>query len=206
LTPVLVWGARGHCKVLAEFLPALGHRIVAVFDNDPSVPPPLPGLPVFQHLEEFDAPPGTMAVVAIGGSFGRDRLDIHERLGRAGFPPLTVVHPAAYVATTATMGEAAQVLAGAVVGAEARIGRACIVNTRASIDHECVLGDGVHVAPGATLAGNVEVGDFTLVAVGAVVLPRIRIGRDCIVGAGAVVTRDVPDGTVVYGNPARIIR
>jgi acetyltransferase-like isoleucine patch superfamily enzyme len=69
-----------------------------------------------------------------------------------------------------------------------------------------VLGDGVHVAPGATLAGNVEVGDFTLVAVGAVVLPRIRIGRDCIVGAGAVVTRDVPDGTVVYGNPARIIR
>ncbi|MGY8674920.1 MAG: hypothetical protein ACKVHO_20295 [Verrucomicrobiia bacterium] len=59
--------------------------------------------------------------------------------------------------------------------------------------------------PGARLAGEVSIGDYSLVAVGAIVLPRIRIGQDCIVGAGAVVTRDVPDHSVVYGNPARII-
>jgi acetyltransferase-like isoleucine patch superfamily enzyme len=52
----------------------------------------------------------------------------------------------------------------------------------------------------------VTVGDDTLIGIGAIVLPRIRIGRHVIVGAGAVVTRDVPDGKVVYGNPARIQR
>jgi UDP-2-acetamido-3-amino-2,3-dideoxy-glucuronate N-acetyltransferase len=41
---------------------------------------------------------------------------------------------------------------------------------------------------------------------GATLLPGITIGRYAMVGAGAVVTRSVPDGAVVVGNPARIVR
>jgi acetyltransferase-like isoleucine patch superfamily enzyme len=40
----------------------------------------------------------------------------------------------------------------------------------------------------------------------ATILPGIVIGREALVGAGSVVVRDVPDGAVVAGNPARIIR
>jgi acetyltransferase-like isoleucine patch superfamily enzyme len=40
----------------------------------------------------------------------------------------------------------------------------------------------------------------------ATLLPGITIGRDAIVGAGSVVVRDVPDGKVVVGNPARVIK
>ena len=38
------------------------------------------------------------------------------------------------------------------------------------------------------------------------ILPGITIGNGCIVGAGSVVTRDVPDRTIVAGNPAVVIR
>jgi acetyltransferase-like isoleucine patch superfamily enzyme len=50
------------------------------------------------------------------------------------------------------------------------------------------------------------VGSDCLVGVNSVILPGVRIGSNVVVGAGAVVTRDVPDGSVVAGNPARVIR
>ena len=80
------------------------------------------------------------------------------------------------------------------------------MNTAASVDHEARIARGVHIGPGAVLAGCVSVGEFTLIGTGAVVLPRIRIGANVVIGAGAVVTRDVPDGMLSYGNPARVVR
>ena len=47
-----------------------------------------------------------------------------------------------------------------------------------------------------------EIGDFTMVGAGSVILPRLNIGKDCVVGAGAVVTKNIPNNTVVIGNPA----
>ena len=40
----------------------------------------------------------------------------------------------------------------------------------------------------------------------AVILPGVTVGENAIVGAGAIVTKDVPDNTIVAGNPARVIR
>jgi sugar O-acyltransferase (sialic acid O-acetyltransferase NeuD family) len=208
---LVFWGASGHAKVLAECAERLGYRVVALFDNDPSVVSPLKGVAVYTGWDGFQrwrrSGQGPVSfLVAIGGQKGADRLEIHERLQSEGLLPISIVHPTAYVAGNATIGGGGQVLANAAVGVEARLGRQTIVNTSASIDHECVLGDGVHIAPGATLAGCVTVGDRSMVGAGAVVLPHIRIGHDAIVGAGSVVVRDVPEGTTVAGNPARVLR
>ena len=51
-----------------------------------------------------------------------------------------------------------------------------------------------------------EVGENTMIGAGAVVLPRISIGKGALVGAGSIVTRNVPDGAVVLGNPAQIMK
>ena len=209
---LILWGARGHAKVLNEFLPRLGFRIVAVFDNVPVDPPPIAGVPVFLGMPGFrnwrteNPDSGTQALIAIGGHRGRDRLEIQQELYGAGILPAIAVHPTAFVAADARVGDGSQILANAAVCTEAVIGKCCIINTSASVDHECSLGDGVHIAPGATLTGCVSIGEHTMIGAGAVVLPRIRIGRSVIVGAGSVVTRDIPDGKVAFGNPARIIR
>lgn len=210
--PLILWGARGHAKVLNEFLPRLGFRIAAVFDNAPVDLPPIAGVPVFVGMAGFrgwrseNPDSDARALIAIGGHRGRDRLEIQKELLSAGILPTTAVHPTAFVAADAFVGEGSQILANAAVCTEAVIGKCCIINTSASVDHECSLGDGVHIAPGATLTGCVSIGENTMVGAGAVVLPRIRIGRNVIIGAGAVVTRDIPDGKVAFGNPARIIR
>ncbi|WP_420096242.1 acyltransferase [Brevibacterium sediminis] len=52
---------------------------------------------------------------------------------------------------------------------------------------------------------RVTIGSDVFVGTGAIIMPGVRIGDRCVVGAGSVVTSSVPDGTVVAGNPARII-
>ena len=212
LKRIIFWGASGHAKVLREFIGQDGYELVAVFDNNAKVPPPFSDVPLYYGTEGFESwkkeygDEETACLVAIGGVRGRTRLEIQRFLEINQIKPTIAIHPTAFSAANVTVPKGCQILANASVGSEVVMGEACIVNTASSVDHEAVLGDGVHVAPGATLAGCVSVGDYSFIGLGAIVLPRITIGRDVVVGAGAVVTKDVPDGKVVFGNPAKIKR
>ena len=76
----------------------------------------------------------------------------------------------------------------------------------AVIEHDAVIEDFVFIAPHATIAGGARVGKLSLVGIGAAVLPMVIVGSETIVGAGAVVARDLPDGVVASGVPARVHR
>ncbi len=62
------------------------------------------------------------------------------------------------------------------------------------------------IMDGALELAAVEIGDGSDIGAGAVILPGVRLGKGVQVGAGAVVTKDVPDYSVVAGNPARVLR
>ena len=70
-----------------------------------------------------------------------------------------------------------------------------------------VLGEGVTIGHQVMLHGC-RVGDGSLVGIQAVVLNGARIGRHCLVAAGAVVTegKQFPDGSLIMGAPARVVR
>lgn len=57
-----------------------------------------------------------------------------------------------------------------------------------------------------TIAKQVEIGDDVWIGGGSIILPGVSIGKNCTIGAGSVVTKSIPDNSVAYGNPCRVIR
>ena len=115
------------------------------------------------------------------------------------------IHPNSFVSQSVTkLGIGISIMANSVVNAFSEIGNHVIINSGAIVEHECFLKDFVHIAPNATLCGNVTVNEGAFIGAGSVILPGIRIGAWATVGAGSVVNRDVPDGVTVYGSPAKI--
>jgi sugar O-acyltransferase (sialic acid O-acetyltransferase NeuD family) len=133
----------------------------------------------------------------------RLRLELLERATAAGFTIPVVAHPKSSVSRHARMQPGSFVAAGGVVNIGSHVGSGCIINTGATLDHDCRLGAGVHVCPGAHLAGSVTVGMRTWFGIGALARQGISIGADVTVGAGAVCLEDIREGVVVMGVPAR---
>lgn len=117
----------------------------------------------------------------------------------------TLIDPSAVLPRKLSHGPGFFVNAGCTLGAASSFGRAVLINRAAAVGHHAVIGDFCSIGPGAVIAGNVCIGQGSLIGSGAVVLPKTRIGENAVVGAGAVVTKDVPDGCLVLGNPARIV-
>lgn len=74
------------------------------------------------------------------------------------------------------------------------------------IEHDNKVGNSAYFGPGVVTSGFVQIGECTMIGSGAVILPEITIGNNCVIGAGSVVTKNIPDNSVAYGNPCRIVR
>jgi hypothetical protein len=172
----------------------------AVFLDDHAQAGEIDGIPVCRPGE---ASPGVF-VVAIADPVARHRLT--EALLADGHTPGQVIHPRAVVSPRAVLGPGCVVLAGAFVSTSALLGAHVHVNYHATVGHDTELSDFVTVLPAANVAGAVTIGTAATLGSNACVLPGLRIGPRATVGAGAVVTRNVPEGAVVAGVPARPLR
>ncbi len=201
---LLILGAGGQGKVVADAAALAGEaRIEFVDDRYPALTSlsrwPVVAAPDLGALRARSS----RLHIAIGDGATRERL---ARAALAlGFELVTVRHPSAVVSPFASIGAGSYLGPLACVNIDAQLGLCTIVNTSASVDHDCEIADFCHVAPGAHLAGGVHVGTRSWIGLGAAVRGGQRIGCDVMVGAGAVVVKDVADGLMVAGVPARAL-
>lgn len=196
ITEMYLYGASGHGKVIKDILESQGKAVSGFIDDNVGINEHS-GLTVKHSLEGVDE-----VIVSIG--INQTRKKVAEKLNCKVAD--AAIHTKAVVSPSVKIGVGSVVMAGATINADTHIGKHCIVNTGASIDHECQINDYAHVSPHATLCGNVTVGEGTWIGAGSTVIPGVNIGRWCQIGAGSVVLNDIPDGSLAYGNPCRIIR
>ena len=195
---LIIIGASGHGKVVADIAALNGYEDIVFLDNDSAI----------KTCAGYDVlGPDTMTseldgdvFIAVGNAETRKKL--MERDTNRNFPVL--IHPSAVIAKSAEVGAGSVAMAGAVINPGAQIGKGCIINTSSSVDHDCVVGDYVHISVGAHLSGTVVVGTGTWIGTGAIVSNNVNICEGCMIGAGAVVIKDIGEPGTYIGVPAKL--
>lgn len=124
------------------------------------------------------------------------------------------------VLSGARIGRECNICAHVLIEGDVVIGDRVTVKSGVQLWDGIRVGDDVFIGPNATFTndrfprskiypdkfGETFIERGASIGAGAVILPGIRIGANSMVGAGAVVTRDVAEGSLVLGNPARHVR
>ena len=195
---LIIIGASGHGKVVADIARLSGYIDIVFLDNDPDIKEcnnyPILGPDTMTTELEGDL------FVAIGNAVARKKL--MERDSYRHFPVL--IHPNAVIAEEVEIGLGTVIMAGTVINPGVKIGMGCIVNTSSSIDHDCIIGDYCHISVGTHLCGTVAMGNMNWVGAGTIVSNNVSICNDCIFGAGTVVIKNIEKAGTYVGVPAKI--
>lgn len=213
--PVIIFGTGGNCIDILEVIedveaPAGGRplRCVGFLDDDPSrAGSSVMGIPVLGGIADAIRYADHVFINGIGSP--RSYLDRKSIIARAGVRDedfVNVVHPTSFVSRSATLGHGIAVLPNVTVASNARIGNHVTILPGTVVNHDATLGPYCCIASGVCVSGAVEVGSSCYLGSNCAIMEGVTIGDGSMIGMGAIVRRDVPPGTVVVGNPARVLR
>ena len=198
---VVIIGAGGHAKVVADIVLKNGDKIIGFLDG---VHPQgfFIGYPILGSDSDYVKYQDCYFVIAIGNAKVRER--IASSLKNVKW--YTAIHPSAIISKIDTqIGDGTVVMANTTINSGAHIGNHCIINSNSTVEHDNSIEDFVHISVGAKIAGTVHIGKRTWIGIGATINNNINICNDCMIGAGAVVVKDIVQEGTYIGVPAQLI-
>ncbi len=197
---LIIIGAGGHGKVVADIAKKNGYNNIAFLDDRESMTE-CNGYKVIGSTDQYDKYDCDF-FVAIGNATTREKIILKLLNGNKSVS--TLIHPDAVIGENVKIGVGTVIMAGAVINPATIIGDGCIINTCASVDHDNNIGDYVHVSVGAHTAGTVTIDNYSWVGIGAVISNNISICSNCMIGAGAVVVNNLTESGTYIGVPAKM--
>ena len=198
---VIIIGAGGHAKVIADIIYKSGDNLIGFLDDNLANKGKeiYLGKKVLGTTKDIENYNKNYFIIGIGNNSIRKKINNENNLKL-----YTAIHPSAIIAQDVKIGIGSVIMAGVVINPGTVIGKNCIINTCSSLDHDNLLEDYVHISPGAHLAGTVTIKEGTWICTGAIVKNNITIGKNNIIGAGGVVIKDIIEENGTYiGVPAR---
>jgi sugar O-acyltransferase (sialic acid O-acetyltransferase NeuD family) len=211
--PLLLVGAGGFARETLELVQAINRAtptwdVVGVLDDDAGTHGRrIHGVEVIGPSAAVHDHPDALVTACVASP--DDPLRRLALVSRLDLPPeryATLVHPAAVVPTSASIGHGTVLHATTVLTADIELGAHVAAMPAVVLTHDDVIGDGVTFGAGARVAGAVTIERGAYVGSGALLREGLTVGAGAVVGMGAVLTKPVPAGEVWAGVPARRVR
>lgn len=207
---IIVIGASGFGCEVAQYVRDVAKRhpefrLRGFLDDDPGKKAKITrtlGMEVIGDTLTYAIQEKDRFLIALGDPKTRKRLSC--RLAERGGRFFTLIHPTAYIAPTAKLGEGCIIGPFANVGSFATLDDHVLLNLYASAGHDTRIGSCAVISPYASANGGSIIEEGVFVGSHAVVTPNKMVGAQSKVAAGAVVYRDVPELSLATGNPAKM--
>lgn len=196
---LIVFGASGHAKVIADIAMKNGYEIAGFLDDNENINEVI-GFKRLGKISDCEKYKDTHDF-AIGIGNNSVRKMISQKYPDLNY--VTLIHPTASIGICAEIKKGTVVMPMAVVNACATVGEFCVINSSAVVEHDCTIGDFTLIAPKATLCGGVKVGNEVWLGAGSTVNQTVKICDGVTVGSGGVVTKDITEPGTYVGVPVK---
>lgn len=211
---VLIMGGGGNASVIAYGIIDAFQRGCSSLEfigyiNDRDAVKEIEGYPVVGGLKDINKliEQDYYFINAIGKiDAQKDRIELIESLNIPDERYVTFIHPDAYVAPNVELGVGCVVLANASVSPGTSMGKSCRVMINAVVGHNNVIGDYCFFAAASCTGAYLTIGDGVFISLNATIKEFLTIGNYSTIGMGSVLMKNVSEGEVWVGNPAKKLR
>ena len=208
---ILIYGASGHTKMIADIIHKNNNYAIAGFiDSYKSVDENIYGYKVIGNLEDI---PKLIKkhniqgiIIGIGDNYTRFTTYKNIKTVAPNLEFISAIHPSATIADDVKIPQGTVIMAHAVINADAKVGEFCILNTKSSLGHDSTMGDFSSLASGAMTSGNVKIGLCSAICIRASLIQNISIGKHTVIGAASLVLKSIGDFKLAYGVPIHTIK
>ena len=206
----VIIGAGKYGEVYLSYLTESGVDVVGFLDDDPKFADrQFGGLPVLGPISILPTLKDKYGITAIYCPLGNNKLSarfLREAVS-LGYKTPCYIHPSVIISPNVEIGNGVYILLGTQIMPYTKIEDFVMISMNVSIAHHNILKTGTFLSTGCNFGASIVAEENSYCGIGSTIMTGLhRLGKDCLIGAGAVVIKDVPDGAVMAGVPAKVIK
>lgn len=206
----VIIGAGKYGEVYLQYLRETNVEIVGFLDDNPGEHGKIiGGVEVMGDSSLLMSLASTHGIKAVYCPIGSNKVRVKflRQAKFLGYVTPNYIHPSVIISPDVKIGEGVYILPGSIIMPCTEIRDYCMISMGVKVAHHNLLDEGVFLSTGCNFGASIHAKKYSYCGIGSTIMTGISfLGENCLIGAGAVVIKDVPDNTVIVGNPGRPLR
>lgn len=206
----IIIGAGKYGEVYLTYLTEAGIDVIGFLDDNADLHgKTIKGKPILGDTSLLTTLMNTHDVRGVYCPIGNNKLRVKflELAKSLGYSTPNYIHPSVKISPNVTIGNGVYILLGTNIMPYTKINDYTMISMGVNIAHHVTLEMGTFLSTGCNFGASITAQQYAYCGISSTIMTGIKtLGKDCLVGAGAVVIKDVPNGSIVAGVPAKIIK